>query len=529
MQTDFISNLPDDVSKILFTNHLDNKSQLACLQLNNKINNLISTKKLFDIGIFYPQSDSSAYSQLVSYYKEKKYCEFFLNRIPYLKSMINDLNLDTSDKVKEVKNNIDKQLSLPYKEDPDWTLLDEAWTHYLLIIGGYVGYTHDNKFNYNESQDNNKEVQIFLSRGAHKARSIPNVFGNIIKNKWCSKETMQMLLDKKFDVNGKTINAAIQNGNFKEFLPLLFKQADTISLSDLFEGMTYVNTELLLKYTDKITEVTASDIHYALHRLHSEKLISKLWNKNFEDRQICQICISIALEEKYSENFVLELLKTCPNKLKENSIIAAIENLYSKKIIEELLAKLGPEVGIDNLEIYFWVNKAFSKCQDFYDADFKTHVINKIINNRDEQIGKQFLPSFENVKEVSSYVIYEALEEKNIPEYAVSILLKKCPKVDFYLVELAFCKNYSPNFIREIVSKCSEGIRPICMYYALRSNSVSNNLYSQEVIEELLAKINPKFTDEKSINNLKKAIDIGTEYHKFDAGLIELIKNKFKI
>lgn len=317
MQTDFLSNLPVEISTKIFCSHLDRESQVKCLVLNKKINALMSYDLLFNLNIT-PQENIKPYHQVMGIYKEN--CEYFCKKLP---KTFKDLKCNT---LLEANSVINDRL----KRSGSWkqmSLLDEIWYVFMRQINYKDMCDISPKLTYDNScqKDPSKEISILLRAGA-KLNNGPgfcssrNDLKYIISQDWCNENIIKLVLkSRNVIVTAEVAAIATKDPRYSRLLPLIFKSignypnlsngGEDYSLRQLLEGVSPSHESLLESYADKGFTVSPYNIRLALENKYSENFILKLLKKCPDG--VDGYHLRLALERKSSEEFILKLLKVC--------------------------------------------------------------------------------------------------------------------------------------------------------------------------------------------------------------------------
>lgn len=358
MDTNFLCVLPTEISTIIFWDLLDEKSRFAFSKINKTAHNFIFGELLMRLRIDAVEG-WTPYSQVMQHYKE--HCEYFRKKLPATFQQINCSTLI------EAKIFIDSKLAAR-RTFKGISLLNEIWNAFINAIDpnedagpSRLDSLHRMEIKAFIYNNRDKEAQMLLRAGAQ-----PNQIGyynsridqlaSVLKQPWCTFETAELLVQPKIEITPKAIIKAIKEehvyANFEAILPTLFAavKSDDYAVRQLLEKVPASHQSFVESYIKRISNETPYDTNEASYDKPSYNVRLAL-EKKYPEASILQLLerypkgveayhVRLALENKYSEPLILKLLHKCSNNIGEYHIRLAIENLYSSDFIKQLVAKV---------------------------------------------------------------------------------------------------------------------------------------------------------------------------------------------
>ncbi|MBA3238674.1 MAG: hypothetical protein H0T62_10065 [Parachlamydiaceae bacterium] len=345
MPANYISNMPVEISTIIFFTYLNEKTRLQCGTLDKKIHDFIFSSQLHVLKIL-PSGDVASHVQVMNYCK--LHCDYFCKKLPITFSNFKNFN-----SIIEAKSLIDERLMKPY--DPSdlmylrIPLLKETFGRLLQQIDPVknpslakgIRPLLDINFNPNPLSDINKEIHFLLRAGARSISHHPDVLGSIIKQNWCTLETVQLLLDFQFEITMGTVISAGKSQQFESILPTLLKlvKTDRNSLSQLcMETLPKYKCLIEESFATKVYAVSSKDLLSILMNNYSERFMTKMVEKCKEELK--RKHVELALQNNYSKDLIFKILDNCSEDLGECQIRLAIEQPYSYELIMQLMPKV---------------------------------------------------------------------------------------------------------------------------------------------------------------------------------------------
>lgn len=480
------SNFPPELYSNLFFDYLDENSRLECITLNKKIHNFIYSEVLSDLKII-PKENSTLNSNLMGYYKIR--CDYFRNKLPK-----DTFVFEKDSTIIEVKKIIDNRLSIKMKNF-NISLVQEIWRNFMCQIAPK---THkkgrliimspgvDNKIQPSSEINNfflpnpNDEIQILLNAGVrpnydYNHTSMFFDLTSIIKQDWCTLETIQLLVDKNFLIMAETILTAIKFGKkYDSILPIFFKflEDNQSFLESLLKDLPETHYFLLDHYINRdycihrMTKVYAYHIKIAIERNYSEKTILKLLSKctSRNGRKYIKGSkennVTLALERKCTEDLIIELIHKCKKGEHGRSafnVKLAAKSKYSEGLILVLLSKCEYEID------YFSINIAL---KNGYSEDLITSLMYKIkksdqLKGLEEliQSGSSEVLIEKFLSEAKGIYIHLTLSQSLKYKYSEKIISKIVEQVEYVMlkdIKAAKQMGYSTNLIKNMQEKCIE-------------------------------------------------------------------------
>lgn len=374
---------PEELQNYIFAELLDIPLENSII--SKKIHELIFTKILKDLKLPLPEN-ASPFLEVMNHLKER--CKFFLSKVPNFVS-------EECKTIIEMKNQVDGELAKSY-DCPELVsgklpLLGQLWCRFLNQIDPL---TPDKKLayhlrpqpnpNFNDalSKEPNQDIQFFVRAGACKARFYPDVLSSIIKQTWCSPETVNLLLDYGFEVTMHAIISAAQSERFKEVLPRLFqslKPEIKFTLNQICQSIPPQYYPLLENYIDKAyIQSSISDIAVLIENKFSEETILKMIEKlrGQIEPQSARLIINLAVEHRYSRDLLAALITKIAKEGRPHCLEELLRIGYYPDLIDQFLVR-------DQVAFNPWIFFSPSSIKIIISSDYEEEILSKIVDHID--------------------------------------------------------------------------------------------------------------------------------------------------